>query len=151
MTYRELAQARGITPESATRLAFRRKWRRQVGNDGTARVLVPLAEAAPAKIITLGARDDVPPDASPDIAPGDAPDITRTINALEEALSTLREQLERERSRCDTAESRAAQAETATSAETARAAAAEARLAAAEARTPWPVRVIRALRPGSRQ
>ena len=163
MTYRELGRARGITTDSATRLAFRRKWRRQVGNDGTARVLVPLAEAGPAKAATHDegraiSHDDTPditPNATPDGSRDDTPDITRTINALEEALSTLREQLERERDRSDAAEARAGRAEAQASTEANRATAAEARLAAveaalAEARTPWAVRVIRAFRPGTR-
>ena len=47
MTYAELGQARGISTASATRLAFRRKWRRQGGNDGIARVAVPADEAKP--------------------------------------------------------------------------------------------------------
>jgi hypothetical protein len=46
MTYAELGQLRGINTASAKRLASRRKWRRQPGNDGTARVAVPVDEAA---------------------------------------------------------------------------------------------------------
>jgi hypothetical protein len=45
MTYAELGRVRGISTASATRLAFRRKWQRQRGNDGTARVAVPVSEA----------------------------------------------------------------------------------------------------------
>jgi len=45
MTYAELGHVRGISTASATRLAFRRKWQRQAGNDGTARVAVPANEA----------------------------------------------------------------------------------------------------------
>jgi hypothetical protein len=45
MTYAELGRVRGISTASATRLAFRRKWQRQAGNDGTARVAVPANEA----------------------------------------------------------------------------------------------------------
>ena len=47
MPYAELGQARGISTASATRLAFRRKWRRQGGNDGIARVAVPTGEDQP--------------------------------------------------------------------------------------------------------
>jgi len=43
MTYRELAAALGIDEESAQRRAQRRKWRRMRGNDGKARVAVPLS------------------------------------------------------------------------------------------------------------
>ena len=44
LSYGELAKARGISKASATRLAFRRKWPRQVSNDGGARVAVPVTE-----------------------------------------------------------------------------------------------------------
>jgi hypothetical protein len=44
MTYAELGSARGISPKSAERLAQRRRWPRQLGNDGIARVLVPFGE-----------------------------------------------------------------------------------------------------------
>jgi hypothetical protein len=57
MTYRELATALGIDEESAQRRAQRRKWRRMRGNDGKARVAVPLS---------------VVPDAPGDSPPGDA-------------------------------------------------------------------------------
>ena len=48
MTYGALANIRGITRPSAERLARRMKWRRQGGNDGFARVLVPVAFIEPA-------------------------------------------------------------------------------------------------------
>lgn len=41
VTYGELAKARNIERRAAVRLAQRRRWRRQAGNDGLARVLVP--------------------------------------------------------------------------------------------------------------
>jgi hypothetical protein len=41
MTYDELAEMRGIKRIGAVRLVQRYKWRRQAGNDGRARVLVP--------------------------------------------------------------------------------------------------------------
>ena len=44
MTYDELAQARGISLGSARRLSRRHRWPRQVGNDGIARVTVPLGQ-----------------------------------------------------------------------------------------------------------
>ena len=47
LSYGELGQARGISTASAIRLAFRRQWRRQDGNDGTVRVAVPVDEAKP--------------------------------------------------------------------------------------------------------
>jgi hypothetical protein len=41
LTYDELAALRGIKRIGAVRLVQRHKWRRQAGNDGLARVLVP--------------------------------------------------------------------------------------------------------------
>src|SRR5215212_1471077 len=46
LSYDELADTLGIERESARHLAFRRRWRRTKGNDGKARVDVPL-EALP--------------------------------------------------------------------------------------------------------
>src|SRR5215210_1673354 len=52
LTYAELADALGITAASAKRLAIRRRWPKQPGNDGRSRVLVPverlLVERTPA-------------------------------------------------------------------------------------------------------
>jgi hypothetical protein len=47
MSYSELAMARGITTRSATRLTFREGWRRVAGNDGRARVAVPMSAIVP--------------------------------------------------------------------------------------------------------
>ena len=43
LTYGELAAARGVTVATARRMATRYKWPKQVGNDGLARVAVPVA------------------------------------------------------------------------------------------------------------
>ncbi len=59
MTYAELGRARGISTASATRLAFRRKWRRQAGNDGIARVAVPVTETQPRPDKDRDVRGDV--------------------------------------------------------------------------------------------
>ena len=61
LTYAELGQARGISTASATRLAFRRKWRRQHGNDGAARVAVPVGEDRPADDDRMTKQGDVTP------------------------------------------------------------------------------------------
>jgi hypothetical protein len=87
MTYGELGEARGINTASAKRLAFRRKWRRQAGNDGTARVAVPVDEVTRRTGGGLNATED----------------ISRLVSGLETALATLREQLERQRDRADRA------------------------------------------------
>jgi hypothetical protein len=97
LTYAELADVRGISAASAERLARRRKWARQVGNDGVARVLVPLEEARKAKV-----RRDA--GQSPDIRTV-TPDILPAIReVIREVVEPLTAQLERERSRVDRAE-----------------------------------------------
>jgi hypothetical protein len=42
LTYAELADTLGITAASAKRLAIRRRWPKQPGNDGRSRVVVPV-------------------------------------------------------------------------------------------------------------
>jgi hypothetical protein len=102
MTYAELGRARAIDAASAKRLAIRRRWRRQAGNDGAARVAVPVTEAAP--------RTPKPGDDPGDI-PGERPgDITGVIGALDRAVVTLREQLLRTENRANQAEILAEQA-----------------------------------------
>ena len=92
MTYAELADVRGISAASAERLARRRRWARQAGNDGVVRVLVPLSEARKA----ARRRSIVRTRTSPRISGGmSAPDI----RTYERALDLLREQLEHERQR----------------------------------------------------
>lgn len=61
LSYEELGRLRGISTASATRLAFRRRWRRQKGNDGTARVAVPVSEIAPRKRPEAPASPGAPP------------------------------------------------------------------------------------------
>jgi hypothetical protein len=103
MTYAELGEARGISPKSAERLAQRRRWPRQVGNDGMARVLVPIGE------------DRVTPrrqglTSAPDVAPRrgmpSAPDIGDVVGAAIRE-TPLREQLDIANQRADRAEQRA--------------------------------------------
>ena len=105
MTYAELGEARGISPKSAERLAQRRRWPRQVGNDGMARVVVPIGE------------DRVTPrrqglTSSPDIATRRGVTSTPYIGdvigaAIHDLVAPLSAQLEHERTRADRAERRA--------------------------------------------
>jgi hypothetical protein len=93
MTYAELGQVRGISTASAKRLAIRRHWRRHRGNDGTARVAVPVTEQSQRATLTSDNTGD------------GTGDITTAVRAFETALaalqaakdghiSTLREQLD---------------------------------------------------------
>ena len=52
MTYAELAMARGIKEPAAVRLVQRRRWERQLGNDGTVRVAVPTPELRLSRAVT---------------------------------------------------------------------------------------------------
>jgi hypothetical protein len=79
LSYAELGQARGISTASAIRLAFRRKWRRQDGNDGTVRVAVPVDETNPQTEAADSDRDGI------------GRDIGQAIGLLETAATMLRE------------------------------------------------------------
>ena len=79
LSYAELGAARRISTASAKRLAIRRHWPKMLGNDGTARVLVPVAELVPAD----------------DAAGDDTPDAPLLAEALAE-VRTLREALAEE-------------------------------------------------------
>ena len=93
MSYADLGRARGISAASAKRLAIRRHWRRHQGNDGTARVAVPVTEASP--------REAKPGDDTGDVT-GNSGLLAGALAALEDAVQVLREQLERsERGRDD--------------------------------------------------
>jgi hypothetical protein len=87
MTYGEISQARGISLASARGLVYRRKWRRQPGNDGTTRVAVPLHETS----LRTGHDATI------------ADNVSRLASGLEAALLTLQAQLDRERGRADEA------------------------------------------------
>lgn len=84
MTYAELGAARGISTASATRLAFRRKWRRQGGNDKTARVAVPIGEAQP--------KSDKPMMSG--VTSGDY--ISQVVSGFAAALAALKERADAE-------------------------------------------------------
>src|SRR3954453_3403033 len=47
MTYAELAIARGISLDAARRLVLRKRWSKQIGNDGLTRALVPAEYTEP--------------------------------------------------------------------------------------------------------
>jgi chromosome segregation ATPase len=128
MTYAELGLVRGISKESALKLALRRKWRKQPDNQGQVRVYVPLdwagsrdKRAAPG----AEARADISMDVSTVIKPLEAAiaalqeqlaalraDQERERASWTERLTGLRADLERERQRADRAEKRAEEADT---------------------------------------
>ena len=101
LSYRELAQALGITVDSARRLATRHKeWSRQKANDGTVRVAVPLdrlPDDAP----------DVPDDDGPDVEPDIGTDTLGMVAALQAHIETLRDALAKAEARADAEHDRA--------------------------------------------
>jgi hypothetical protein len=123
MTYAELAAVRDISALSAERLARRRRWPRQVGNDGIVRVLVPPAEVRKSsENRRVSGPGDPPRIDLPEITEvireviyeaieTSAPYDPRTVRTLESAIEALGEQLATERHRCGQAEARAARAE----------------------------------------
>ena len=99
LSYTELAAERGISRASAIRMVRRQRWRRQTGNDGEARVLVP-ATALPG---------DRPEGSDTGQTPGHALDgdtghqglMAGALVALEDAVSALRDQLTIANARAD--------------------------------------------------
>ena len=97
MTYAELGEELGITPEAARQRATRKRWRRTVHNDGRARVMVEedeldLVRASPRRSPRQAPddRQDVPPLNTPD-----NPQNESTIKALEDHIATLKEAVEK--------------------------------------------------------
>lgn len=83
MTYAEAGRILGIKPESVTRRARNRRWRKELGNDGLMRVGIPL------DIIPREVPPDVPPAIPPD-NPDKSIDAAR-IASLETEVRLLRE------------------------------------------------------------
>lgn len=89
MSYSELAEARGIDRPSVIRIARRRRWQKQKGNDGTIRIAVPRA--------FLDAKRQSPRDRPRDRPEDSPPDNDRKVIGLEARIELLTEERERER------------------------------------------------------
>jgi len=126
LTYGELAKARGITLAAARRMTLRRKWPKQVGNDGLTRVSVPASALTRAESDGTGAGTVNTPGAGTGDVASEQPgrgkqvscprsdgtgDVTAVVWSLSEAIASLRAQLIRERERADRAENRADETE----------------------------------------
>ena len=130
LTYGELAKARGITLAAARRMTLRRKWPKQVGNDGLTRVSVPASALTRAESDGTGAgtvdvaseqpgrgkqvpcpRGDGTGAGTVNIPGAGTGDVTAVVWSLSEAIASLRAQLIRERERADRAENRADETE----------------------------------------
>jgi len=99
LTYAEVADRLGVTPEAARSRAKRLGWRRQTGNDGRALVLVALEPRPPGD-----------PPMTPRSPPG-RNQVHAQIARLEGELAGVREALVEARARATVAESRLAAAD----------------------------------------
>jgi hypothetical protein len=88
LTYAELAEKLGVELASAQRRAFRAKWPRQPGNDGKARVGVPLTALEGIERIKTQRRPDVSPDIGVALAL-----LQGRLEAAEAALATKTQEL----------------------------------------------------------
>lgn len=93
MTYPELAEALGIGVESAKNLVRRKRWSRSTGNDGMARVIVPIEAlmarkpASPHDAATSAATS---PPTDPPMASVAIETLSRHIERLEAELATVK-------------------------------------------------------------
>lgn len=92
LTYAEAGRALEMQPGSVKRLSFRRKWPRRTGNDGLARVGVPVAELHPATggatgNVTGGSDDVVTGDSTRDATGGSTGTSEGTVSVPAEALA----------------------------------------------------------------
>lgn len=111
LTYAELGDRLSIKPASAKRLAQRRKWHRIIGNDGAARIHVPL-DVIPQRVTG----DDIPD--RPDVIASDSDDkmsppadLREKILYLEGLVEGLQKQIEAERNVASSERQRANAAE----------------------------------------
>jgi hypothetical protein len=109
MTYAEIAVARGISADSAERLVQRRRWPKQLGSDGTVRVLVPPEEAQPASARSPGRWQAGRPRGYTveDSLLVIREVIREAIHALTEQLDVTNRRADAERERADRAQQRA--------------------------------------------
>jgi len=91
LTYDEIAERFGITRESARQLVLRKHWARRKGNDGRARIEVPL-DALPSSAPSPAPSESTGDDTS------DAQDVARVLNRhierLEQTLAAAIEKAE---------------------------------------------------------
>jgi hypothetical protein len=99
LTYAQLAESRGISKASATRMAFRYKWRRQVGNDHVTRVAVPVGQDKPPEVPVRVAKQD---DTRDGATPG-AMDWQDAVSSLTEARNQAEERADEAKKRSDVA------------------------------------------------
>jgi|SRR5271166_3859628 len=101
LTYAEAGDRLGVSPEAVRAKAARKRWRRQIGNDGLARVWLPDGERTAGDLpVTTRAREPGDRPVTPRSSPARKPDAA-TIKALEAHVETLKEQLAVERAQTE--------------------------------------------------
>jgi hypothetical protein len=86
LTYGELAIARGISLASARRMTLRRRWSKEVGNDGLTRVDVPAGEIASTDAPTGNGKDALT-DAGPAVVRLDPATVQEVVDAVAAATA----------------------------------------------------------------
>jgi hypothetical protein len=97
LTYAEAGQRLGVSPEAARAKAARKRWRRQVGNDGLARVLLP-------GDLPVTARSRTPRDRP--VTSRSTPGHVQLIKTLESHVESLKAQLATTEARLAAADAR---------------------------------------------
>ena len=94
LTYAEAGDRLGVSSEAVRAKAARKRWRRQIGNDGLARVWL-LGDEHPAGDLPVTAQAHEPGDrpVTPRSSPGRKPVGAATIKALSAHVETLKQQL----------------------------------------------------------
>jgi len=109
-SYDEMAVALGISKDSARRLATRRKWPRQPGNDGRSRIGVPIERIPVAPPATpTDAGEDAGAVAPPIDEPGNGEGIAPVIKVLTDHVERLTRELEAVKAERDGERARAAE------------------------------------------
>lgn len=88
LTYAELAEVLGIGGDSARNLVRRKRWTRQTGNDGLARVGVPV------EYLNENAKPDVPAEPPADTPTNGGMDGAIVVAALASHISRLESEIE---------------------------------------------------------
>jgi hypothetical protein len=144
LTYKELAERLGITPDPA-RLKARGRWRVDKGNDGRSWVTVPLAELAPRAHPGHSGEDSTTlARATPEATPEPSGEWASVVQGLQDDLAAAREDLALARERAAVAEARAALIEAERERDHARITHLEATVD--DLRRPWLARLWRAIR-----
>ena len=104
LTYAELGAALGITAASAKRLAIRHSWHKVQGNDGKARVAVPIERLEVKQPAPGDDTSDNPGDDTGDVTGDDTRDMSAAVAVLERHADRLEAELSAVRSRLGTVE-----------------------------------------------